>query len=82
MLLNVAQHQPLEHGPIILGERTALDHDPGHRPRPLFRPALKRGDEVGLIDQPVLQRQDAEQEVSLGFDDCHEVILRERIIPV
>ena len=82
MLLNMAPNQPLEHGPIILGERTALDHDPGHRPRPFFRPALKRGDEVGLIDQPVLKRQDAEKQVSLGFDDCHEMILRERIISV
>ena len=76
MLLDVAPDQTVEHRPIILGQRPALDQDLGHRARPFLRPALKGGDQVGLLDQAVLQGEDAEEQVPVGFDCGHGMGLR------
>ena len=43
----------------------------GQRPGPVAGPGLEGGDEPGLVDQAVLQRDEAEEEVSVGGEGFH-----------
>ena len=47
-------------------EVAAVDEIPGQRPGPVAGPGLEGGDELGLIDEAVLERQHPEQEVAVG----------------
>ncbi len=67
-LLEVTPDEAVEHRPIIRAQGAAIHQDLAHRPRPLLRPALEAGDQIGLLDQAVLKREDAEEQVAFGFD--------------
>ena len=48
-----------------------IDQVIGQRPVFLERPGLKRGDELDLVDQPILQRQQAEEQVAVRARVVH-----------
>ena len=50
----------------------------GQRPRFLERPGLKGRDELRLVDQPVLQSEQAEEEIAIGIDGGHDCVFPER----
>jgi hypothetical protein len=53
----------------ILGIEIATgDEMLGQRPRPVARPGQEGGDELALVDQAVLQGDQAEQQVVVGGD--------------
>ena len=55
----------------------AVDEVIGQRPVFLERPGLEGGDELDLVDQPVLQRQQAEEQVAVRGRVVHASSLRE-----
>jgi hypothetical protein len=65
-LLELPPHQAVEQGQVGFDQGTALEEDLRQRPGSVLLPALKSRDQVALIDQSVLQRQDAEDQVAVG----------------
>jgi hypothetical protein len=71
VLLQVHTDQPIQQRPAFLAQRSALDQDFRKRPRPILGPVLKTGNQVGPINQPVLQSQDAKEQVATIINSCH-----------
>ena len=46
------------------------------RPGLVAGPGLEGGDELALVDQPVLQREQAEEQVAVGDDGGHGTVLQ------
>ena len=73
MLLEVPRDQRLDRASIV-GVQIAPGHKMlGQRPLFLERPGLKGRDELRLVDQPILQSEQTEEEIAIGIDGSHEV---------
>ena len=77
MLLQVQPDHRLDHAALVGIEGAAVDEVIGQRPVFLERPGLKPGDELDLVDQPILQRQQAEEQVAVRARVVHASSLRE-----
>src|SRR5262249_40052976 len=66
VLLEVEGGQGLEGGPLGVVEVTAADQEIGKQSILGAAPGLEGGDELALIDQPVLQGEQAEEQIALG----------------
>ena len=77
VLLEVPCHQGLDGGPVVGVEVAAGDEVVGQGAGLVEGPGLEGGDELALVDQAVLQRQQAEEQVAVGGDGGHGAGLRE-----
>jgi hypothetical protein len=66
MLLQVHGDHGVESGSLIGLKVAALDEMFRQRSLLLASPGLERGDELDLVDQSVLEREQAEEEVTFG----------------
>ena len=66
VLLEVRGDQGLDGGPLVGVEVAAGDQVVGQRPGLVAGPGLEGGDELGLVDQAVLQGEQAEEQVAVG----------------
>ena len=66
MFLVVQPHHRLDRGPSIGVQVAAVDQVFGHRAALVATPGPEGGDELGLIDQAVLEREQSEEEVAVG----------------
>ena len=64
MLLDVTRYEKLHGTPIAGTEIAAGDKMIGHRPRLVVSPRLKGSDELALVDQAILKREHAKEQVS------------------
>ena len=64
-------------GPVVGVEVAAADQVVGQRPGLVAGPGLEGGDELALVDQAVLQREQAEEQVAVGGDGGHGAASRE-----
>ena len=67
VLLEVPSDQGLDRGAVVGVEISAADEVLGQRSILPERPCLKGRDELSLIDQPVLQGEESEQQVTRGI---------------
>ena len=64
MLLEVEVDQRLHRGALV-GVQVAVGHEViGHGPGLVAGPGLEGGDELALLDQPDLQREQSEEQVA------------------
>jgi hypothetical protein len=75
VLLEVARHQRLDDGPVLRVEVAAGEEVLGQGPGTVAGPGLEGGDELALVDQAVLERQQAEEQVAVGVDGSHRAFL-------
>src|SRR5262249_57152778 len=61
----------LDAGALVGVEVAATDEVVGEGAGLVERPRLERGDNVALVDQPVLQREQAEEQVAVSGDGGH-----------
>ena len=66
MLLEVPRDESLDRNSVVAVEVAAGDEMIGHRPGLVAGPGLEGGDELALVDQAVLQREQAEEEIAVG----------------
>ena len=66
VLLQMAGDQGLDGGTVVGVEVAAADQVLGQRPLLVERPGLKGGDELPLVDQAVLEGEQAEEQVAVG----------------
>ena len=72
VLLEVQADQGLDGGSLVVGvEVAAGDQVLGQRPGLVERPGLEGGDELGLVDQAVLEGEQTEEQVAVGGDGGH-----------
>jgi hypothetical protein len=71
VLLEVAYHEGLDGGSVVGLEVAAADEVVGQGAGPIERPGLEGGHELDLVDQSVLQREQAEEQVTVGGDGAH-----------
>ena len=71
VLLDVACHQGLDGGAVVGIEVAASDQVVGQGAGLVEGPGLEGGDELDLVDQPVLQCKQAEQQVAFSGDGGH-----------
>ena len=71
VLLEVAGHQGLDGGSVVGVEVAAADEVVGQGAGLVERPGLEGGDELALVDQAVLQGQQAEEQVAVGGEGGH-----------
>ena len=76
--LRCSADQGLDRGALVGVEVAAGDEVVGQRPGLVAGPGLEGGDELALVDQAVLQGEQAEEEVAVGGDGGHGTGLRER----
>ena len=79
VLLEVPGDQRLDHVAVV-GVEVAAGHEMiGHRPALVAGPGLEGGDELALVDQAVLECEQAEEEVARWVDRrwCHRRLLVE-----
>ena len=74
MLLEVQRHHRLDARTLLGVEVATADEVLRQRSLPVARPRLKRRHELRLVDQAVLQRQQAEKQVAEG------IVLRSNVI--
>jgi hypothetical protein len=77
VLLEVARHQGLDGRAVVGIEVAPVDEVVGQGASLVERPGLEGGDEPALVDQAVLQRQQAEEQVPFGGGGGHGASLRE-----
>ena len=63
MLLEMTPHQTFQHGAVLHRERTTVHEELGQPAGLVPGPTLKGIQQVGLVDQTDLKRQDAEEQV-------------------
>ena len=68
VLLDVASHQGIDGGSVVGIEVAATDEVVGEGAGLVERPGLEGGDELDLVDQPVLECKQSEQQVAVGGD--------------
>jgi hypothetical protein len=57
----------IHRGALIVVEFAANDQEIRNRSRPISTPRAESADELILIDEPTLERKQAEEEVAIGF---------------
>ena len=74
--------QGLDGGAVVGVEVAAGDEVVGQRPGLVAGPGLEGGDELGLVDQAVLEGEQAEEQVAVGGNGVHKwgslVVFRDR----
>src|SRR5262249_22796782 len=68
VLLQVQHHHRLDPATLLGVEVAACAQMVGQRPGLVEGPGLERSDELALVNQPVLQREQAEEEIARGID--------------
>ena len=71
VLLDVASHQGIDGGSVVGIEVAATDEVVGEGAGLVERPGLEGGHELDLVDQPVLECEQSEQQVAVGGDAGH-----------
>jgi hypothetical protein len=71
VLLEVVCHQDIDNGPVVGIEVTATDKVVGEGAQLVERPRLERACELALVNEPVLQRQQTEEQVAVGGEGDH-----------
>ena len=66
VLLHVQRDHRLDGGPAVGVEVAPRVQVIGQAPGLVERPGLERGDELGLVDQPVLKGEQSEEEMAVG----------------
>ena len=67
MSLDMFGHEGIEQRAIVVAERFLSDEDVGERSVLLSRPNAERGDELIAVDEIVLKREDAEEQIAVGI---------------
>ena len=76
VLFQALLDQGLDSGTVICVKITATDKVLGQTARLVERPGLEGGDELSLVDQPILEGNQAEEQVFLGGDGAQGYVLR------
>ena len=71
VLLDMASHQGIDGGSVVSIEVAATDEVVGEGAGLVERPGLEGGHELDLVDQPVLECKQSEQQVAVGGDAGH-----------
>src|SRR5205814_5833819 len=71
VLLDVQGGQRLDGGPMSGVEITTADQEIREQPGLVEAPGLERSNELALVDQPVLQRKQAEEQIAVGGGGGH-----------
>jgi hypothetical protein len=69
--LEVLAHQHADQGVVLGRERPAVEQDVAEGAGAVGRPVVEGGDQVGRVDEPVLQGQHGEQEVAVDVEVGH-----------
>jgi hypothetical protein len=77
VLFDVASHEGLDSGSIVGIEVAANDEVVGQGAGLVERPGLEGGHELDLVNQPVLEREESEEQITFGGDGGHGASLLE-----
>jgi hypothetical protein len=73
MLLNMKSRHGIDDGPPGLIEMTQADEVVGETASLIEGPGIEPGHKLRLVDQSVLEGDQAEQEVTIGGDSSHRI---------